>query len=212
MGHDSARFAYDDTAHEYVDLEGGEVVPHVTSLLAAGGWIDDRWYTEESCVRGAAVHRLTADYDLGVIADPAMITSRYKGWLLGHIAAMRVIQPIWTQIEEPMVSRRDHFGGRPDRAGMIYGAQAVMEIKSGPPPRPARPSGSVAAHDATSHQIQTALQSLLVASALRLPPESIGRFALYLKANGKFRFEQFVCRSDVAEARRLVQQYCAVPR
>lgn len=188
-------FAFDAARHEYIDTLTGDVLPHITGLLDRGGYIDDRWYTEESCERGHQVHRLTADFDLGALEDPASLVSKYKGYLQGHIAAMKIIKPEWAHIEEPLASGRHRFGGRPDRVGRAYGMQSVLEVKSAVP-------------DLVAHGIQTALQAILVSEELRLDPETITRFGLYLKPNGKWKLEQFRDTNDFVRAYDLIRRYC----
>src|SRR3990172_8052454 len=123
-------FRFDADRHEYIDSETGETLPHITGMLNVTGWIDDQWYTEESCDRGKAVHKLTADYDLGALTNVETCVTRYKGWLLGHVAAMLAIRPSWHSVEEPVVHPAHRFGGRPDRVGLIYALAGVMEVKS----------------------------------------------------------------------------------
>src|SRR5574341_1863405 len=45
-------FRFDALNHEYLSVATGEVFPHITGMLEQTGWIDDRWYTEESSDRG----------------------------------------------------------------------------------------------------------------------------------------------------------------
>lgn len=189
------RFAFDTSRHEYVDLDAGEVLPHITGMLEQAGLIDDRWYTEESCERGHVVHRLTADYDLGAIEDVTSVVSSFKPYLEAHVKAMTILRPKWAHVEEPLVSSRYRFGGRPDRAGLVYEAHSVLEVKSGGPER--------------AHAIQLALQAILVGEELKLPPESINRYALYLKPSGKFKLEQLVDPADFDEARRIIARMAA---
>jgi hypothetical protein len=188
--------AFDANRHEYIDLTLGEIVPHITGMLEETGWIDARWYTEDSSERGRAVHQLTADYDLGAIEDPRTVTSKYKGWLLAHVKVMAMIRPTWRHVEEPLVSRLHHYGGRPDRAGLVYAAESVLEVKSG-----AREK---------SHRIQTALQAILVGEEIGIPPEFITRYGLYLSGHGKAQLEQFVERRDFDEAYRIIRTCCGV--
>ena len=188
-------FAFDASRHEYVDTATGEELPHITGLLQLGGLIDERFFTEESCYRGTQVHRLTMDFDLGAIEDPTAVTSHYKGYLLGHVKATRIIQPAWRHIEEPMVSSRYRFGGRPDRVGVAYGAQSVLEVKSG-------------LLDERAHGVQLALQAILAGEELHMPPEFIARYGLYLKGSGKFKLWEYVNRSDFAKAYELIHRYC----
>lgn len=185
-------FAFDANRHEYVDEERGEVLQHITGLLEAAGWIDSTWYTEQSCERGSAVHRMTADFDLGAL-DPVGCTSGYKPYLLGHVEAVGIIKPMFSHIEIPMVHPRYRYGGQPDRVGLMYGASAILEIKT--------------AIKTDAHPIQTALQAILVAPELSLPPEAIVRYALYLKPNGRYKLEPHTKRSDFFEAQRIIKRF-----
>jgi hypothetical protein len=185
-------FRFDADAHLY--YYQGVIVPHITELLDRGGWIDDTWYTEESSERGVQVHRLTADYDLGAI-DVASCRSAYRGYLLSHVKAFSIMRPKILAVEEPAVHPELRFGGRPDRELLAYDLHAVLEGKSGDPTR--------------AHQIQTALQAILLAPRAHLPAEALARFALYWKGSGKFKLEEHRdVRRDFAEARRLIHKYC----
>lgn len=186
----SAIFRFDQRQHRYLDPVNGKEFPHITGMLERAGWIDDRWYTEESSARGHAVHRLTADYDLGAI-DVATVVDGRRGYLLGHAKAMAILRPEILAVEEPFVHPELRFGGRPDRELKVDQLLGVLEHKSG--------------GEEESHQIQTALQAILVAPKYGIPPEMIARWALYLKDNGKFRLIEHRRRSDFDEARRIIR-------
>jgi hypothetical protein len=188
-------FRFDPVAHQYIDLETGEVFPHITGMLEAFGLIDDTWYTEESSHRGTQVHRMTADYDLGAIEDPTVIESGYKAYLLAHVKAMKILRPTILAVEEPFVHPYFRFGGRPDRLVVVNRAKGVLEIKTTAKPE-------------RSHQVQTALQAIGVAERLALPAESLVRFCLYLRRDGKFKLEEHRAMHDFVEARRAIRQCC----
>jgi len=183
-------FRFDAFNHEYVETATGEVLPHITGMLERTGWIDDRWYTEESCARGQQVHRLTADYDLGAI-DVDQERGPFRSYLLAYVDAMKVIPHEWVGIEEPLVHAGYRFGGRPDRHGRIYTAKGILEIKSGAVDK--------------AHPIQTALQAILLAPIVGLPPELIDRFCLYVKPTGRWVLDQHKERRDLIEAQRIIQ-------
>lgn len=195
----SRRYAFDANEHQYLDTQYGEVLPHITGMLQRTGWVDSDWYTEESKIRGGAVHRLTADYDLGAIedADLPKVVSAYKGWLLAHVAMCRIIRPTWLRVEQAIIHERYRFGGRPDRLGVIYGAKAIPEVKSGGYEK--------------AHGVQTALQAILMSQEDGLPPEAYVRYGWYLQKNGKFRLHEFPDTSkDMAEAYRIIRVCCEV--
>lgn len=190
----AAPFRFDADAHEYIDLETGAVLAHITQMLEATGWVNSRWFTDESRQRGTAVHKLTADFDLGAL-DVRACVSPYRGYLLGHVAAMEVLKPDILSVEEPIVHPAPRrFGGRPDRVVRLYGLLGVLEIKSG--------------GKEPCHPIQTALQAMLVAIDQGLPPECLSRWCLYLKPSGKFTLEHHRAARDFREASRIVTAVC----
>ena len=185
-------FRFNRIAHRY-ELDGAEI-PHITSMLVDTGHIDDLWMTEEGRDRGTIVHQLCTDYDLRAIADPGAVDCEHKGYFLAYVDAMRRIKPRWTHIEMAMVDPVRRWGGRPDRCGVIWGAKAVLEIKSG------------ARHPATG--IQLALQAMLVAPEWSLPPEAILRYELRLKANGKATLDEHRDQGDFRKAAEVIDACC----
>lgn len=184
-------FNFDHVNHVYtVD---GRPVPHITGMLEAAGLIDSTWYSEESCDRGTAVHDLTAAYDLGAL-DPRTLVSSFRGYLLAHVAAMQVLRPTHLAIEEPEVHPHYRFGGRPDRISKIYKVLTVLEVKSGAKEK--------------SHQVQTALQAILVAWRYGLQPHMLQRMALYVKDTGKFDLQHHRDRSDFDKAMLVIRECC----
>ena len=187
-------FRFDAATHQYIALDTGEILPHITSLLQQSGWVDERWFTEESCARGTAVHKLTADVDYGVLTDCDTIDTRYRSYILSHIKAMRMIPHQFLAIEEPAVHPTLRFGGTPDRELIAWGLRSVLELKTG--------------SYAKSHPVQLALQAILLSAEARLPPETFGRFCLYLKPNGRSPvFQEFTDRRDFDEAYRIIKEY-----
>lgn len=184
-------FRFDAQNHEYLDIDTGELVPHITGMLERTGWIDDRWYTEESSLRGTAVHRLAADYDLKAL-DLASCQSLFRGYLLAHVKAVTTMQPQMVAVEEPLVHSKFKFGGRPDRLCIVLNQKGVWEIKSGDPEK--------------SHQIQTALQAILAGEEFGLPPESLARYCCYVKDKGKFKVKPHDKRADFDEAYRIIRE------
>lgn len=191
-------FRFDALNHVYLALDTGEELPHITGMLEHTGWVDDRWYTESSRERGSCVHRLTADYDLGAIRDLSSVVSKYSGWLQAHADFNARVKPEIITVEEPSAHRYYRYGGRPDRVERLYGLLSVVEVKSGAPEK--------------GHQIQTALQAMLTAQEHGdgMPAHMWGRFALYLKEDGRWFLEQHRDRSDFDEARRVIKACCGI--
>ena len=195
------KWRFEAWEHRYIDAVTGEEYPHITELLERTGWVDDTWFTEESCERGTQAHRLTADYDLGAL-DVASCVSAYRGYLLSHVAAVALMQPDFLAVEEPLVHPVYRYGGRPDREVRAYGLLGVLEGKTAIP--------------AKSHMVQTALQAILVAPRYGIHPEALARFCLYwqkpTKAKPdkvKFKLEEHTDRRDLDEAYRVIRRCCA---
>ncbi len=191
----SALFRFDRERHEYLDPASGEIYPHISGMLEASGVVDDLWFTDDGSERGTIVHKLTADYDLGAIEQPESVVSIHKGYLLAHVAAVRTSAVQVLAVEEPRVHPVHLYGGRPDREVIAFGLKGVWEIKSGGASK--------------AHPIQTALQAILVAPSIGLPPEHVARFCCYIQRNGRFKLEQHTERRDLDEAYRLIHRYCA---
>lgn len=185
-------FRFDKDNHEY--YLGGVRIPHLTEMLRDTGWIDEIWFTEEGCERGSLVHTLCADYDLGALRNPLALECLYKGWVLAHEDAMRTIKPQWTAVEQAVVSRQYRYGCRPDRVGRVWGAWAVVEVKTGSRHR--------------STPIQTALQAIAVAPELHLPATAIVRYELDLRENGKWFLFEHHDKRDFDKAYEVIQACC----
>lgn len=192
------KFRFDAVNHEYIALDTGETLPHVTGMLDRAGLVDDLWFTEESSERGRCVHTLTADFDLGAL-DVASCVSIHRGYLLAHVAAMQILKPEILKVEIPQVHSVYRYGTRIDRAVRIFGLRGVLEIKSAEPSK--------------AHQIQTALQVIVEAEDAGMEPEDLGRWALYLKPNGRYKLvdhnkDRFDKARDFNEARRIIRMCC----
>lgn len=206
-------FSFDAADHSY--RIGDVRVPSITQLLKMSGHVDDRYYTEESRQRGTAVHELTKDFDLGALTLPSL-DSLHRGYVLGYIAACEALKPEWDQIEEPDVHPTFMFGGRPDRIGTVMGRKTVGEIKSG-----CKPSLADLVYTdnegievrvrrfSNAHEVQTALQAILVSWRVGLPPEQWQRLCIYVKRSGRFSVERHDNPRDFDEAYRILKEYAS---
>jgi hypothetical protein len=185
-------FRFDAKSHTYT--VGGKRVLSITQLLTVSGEVNEEFFTDEGSARGTAVHKLTANFDMGAI-DLATGGGVYRPYLLAYADALALIPHRWTAIEEPFVHRGYRFAGTPDRVGIVRGAASVFEIKSG--------------GFSKSHQVQTALQAILVSDRLQLPPEMIQRYVLYVTPKGRGKVEINDKASDFSKARSILQRFCA---
>ena len=171
-----------------------EQIPHITTMLSDTGWIDDAWFTAESSERGQIVHRLCADYDLGAIPDPAAVECKHKGFFLAYVKAIRLIKPRWKHVETVMFDLADRWCGRPDRVGKLWGAWAVLEIKTGV--------------SSKATPVQLALQAILAAPELHLAPEQMLRYELKVRGTGKGTLLEHRDPRDFDRARKVIRECC----
>lgn len=187
----SAPFRFNADDHSYHDAQGR--VMNITTLLVISGHVDDAWFTEDARDRGTAVHKLAEEIDLGAITlddvDP-----QYRGYLLAHREMMRRLDARHEYVEVACQHPTIRLAGRTDRVGTYIGLRGVLDLKTG------------ARHRA--HAIQTALQAILWAPTLMLPPNAIARFTGYIKNNGKFKVDRYHNDGDILEAERLIRRYC----
>jgi hypothetical protein len=183
-------FRYQDVEHVYtVD---GIRRRSITELLKLAGLVDDRWFTDASRIRGTAVHDLTSHFDLGAL-DVASCVSEYKGWLLAYVDAMQKFRPEWDEVEVPRVHPTRRFAGRPDRVGSVFNLRTIMEIKTG-----------VVEY---SHQVQTAMQAILVSASDPLPADHWQRLTIYLRGDGKWKLQPHRDRKDFQVAERILKEF-----
>lgn len=202
----TAPVGYVAASHTYIDMRTGEERPHITGMLEQTGWVKTGFYTEEGSDRGTVVHSLTEDFDLGVLSREDITREPFGLYALGWVDAMERLRPQhrdpergamergWEQVEVLHLSPRYGFGGKPDRVGLVFGADAVVEIKTGGRDK--------------SHPIQTALQVLLLEHTRPFPPTAWRRLCVYLRPNGRFTIEPHENPRDIEEARRVIAACC----
>mgnify|MGYP001608532845 CR=1 FL=1 len=180
------RFSFDATAHLY--RIGQYQVPGTSAVLEAAGYLAGlRRASGASRWRGEQVHALAAAVDMGTLASEPEVRrwlathsgpAPLAGWLAGYRAFMAGSRPRYTLIETPVVDRRRGFATVVDRAGWLFGAPMVLNLKSG-------------AKD-SAHAVQRALEVL----ALDGRRSRRRRFTLYLRPSGRFRLEEHINDGD----------------
>lgn len=185
---------FEAAEHEY--YLDGVLIPSVTQMLVATGWIDPHYYSDAGRIRGSAVHRATAAYDLGTL-DLDTVT-HHRGYVLAYIEAVERLRPEWLQVEEMAVHPGYPFAGTPDRVGRWSGVLTIPEIKTGGREK--------------WHPIQTALQAILLeqspAPGGGLPAHHYQRATIYLKPSGRFGLEFHPNRRDFDEAHKVLAACC----
>ena len=151
--------------HEYRD--GADSVRSVTQILTLAGYIDARWYTEESRDRGSAVHTLCERYALGERFDglgrelaSLEYVNAFAAWMddTGAYA-------IATECIIDGIVNGHRYAGKYDLLAEVKGKRLLTDIKTGA--------------KAKWHHIQIA------AYALAANPDKCS--VLYLKPDGKYR-------------------------
>lgn len=119
---------FDEEKHLY--LFKGQEVKSVTQILKARGFIDDRWFTEESRARGQAVHAAChyldeEDLDWDTL-DPIVVPYvrayekfKIEHGFIPHLMEHRVFNPTYM------------YAGTLDRTGWINEREVLLDFKSG---------------------------------------------------------------------------------
>lgn len=171
---------FNEAKHEY--RLDGQVLPSVTQVIQAAGLIDKSWFDEYSRGRGVAVHMATAMLDGDELdeqsVDPAIV---------GYIAAWRkfVTESGFDAsfIEARCCNLTCRYAGTIDRAGIMNGRQAVIDIKTGA----LNPVVGVqlAAYQAMYHQTFNTPGS---------PPAKT--YAVQLKEDGSYSMREYLPREN----------------
>lgn len=173
---------FDEATHTY--SEDGIIIPSVTQILKAEGFIDtsfiDPWYAE----RGQAVHRATELYDESIL-DESTVDPRIQGYLEAWKKYRQDTGFIPSLIEKKMVHPVLKYAGTIDRNS--------LDIKSGSP--------------APWHILQaSAYEDLLLANT---DTPSRGWIDVYLQEDGNYKIKPFSV-IDLYNARKIFQAALAV--
>lgn len=164
-------------------------IPGISELLKYFGYIDDRYYTETPREHGSAVHAGIADICRGGQAsyefnDPGIL-ARIDAFQ--SFKAAKGFKP--SQIEAVQFSETSNIACRIDLIGTFNDSPipCIIEVKNG-----ARQAW---------HALQTACQALCTGIV------PIRRFALYLKADGKFDLREHNKRVEIQIVQALASAY-----
>ena len=156
----------DPKTHTY-RLDGVEI-PGVNKILEALGIKDTRWYTEEACARGKAVHD-AIQYLVEDDLDEASVAPE----IAPYVDAFRLfLKESGFQVQEAEIrlsSRPVSYAGTADLIGRFELGPCLVEIKTGSTPPWAK------------------LQAAAYALCFTVPPQ---RFLLELRKNGTYRLRE----------------------
>lgn len=120
---------FDPSTHRFT-LDG-EAVPSVTQVLKAGGWIDDRYYTEAGRKRGEDVHKATALLDANLL-DWTSLTQEIRPYVIQYEIARDELKLDIRQIEK-IVYKGNLWAGIEDRQSFWQKQFTVIDLKTGTP-------------------------------------------------------------------------------
>ncbi len=167
---------FDPVTHEY-RLEG-VILPSVTQILSAEGFIDDTWFTEQARERGRIVHKATHLYDMDDLdedtVDP-VIALYLEAWKRFKGESGFVVE----HSERQVWSTTYQYAGTLDRQGRFPKGRlpAIIDIKTGACNR------------------WTGLQLAAYETALNEPHE---RYGVELRGDGTYKLMPFTDRTDRA--------------
>lgn len=165
-----------DAEHRY--WLGDRELIGVTAALTEAGLIDSRFFTEDAADRGTYIH---AACELVDRDDLDFVEPEYDGYVAAYGLFLRDARPNWLHLEHVVYDATLGYAGTADRVGLLNGAWAVLDIKTGPP--------------APWHGLQLAAYGRLLPGPTGLRPV---RYDLYLAETGTYRLEPQRTRTDDA--------------
>lgn len=123
-------FRFVEESHTY--FLGEKILPGITGILKACGYIDPTYYTEESRNRGSHVHLAIKFLNKGTL-DWDSVIDQY----IGYVSAYEKFARDWNLklelFERPMYHPDLLFAGTPDLVGTVLNnVPSIVEIKTGP--------------------------------------------------------------------------------
>jgi hypothetical protein len=166
---------FDAATHTYrVD---GRVIPSVTQILKATGYINDRWYTPGSAERGTQIHAETALIDHGFMQIDDYKNTQYYNYLLAWEKFKKEIGiGNFFYIEKPLYSKRYDFCGTIDRVVKTITGTFILDIKTGVKNK--------------SHELQ------LNAYRILMDKDFCNLLCVHIKDNGKYSCEDQKLSND----------------
>jgi hypothetical protein len=179
-------FTFDTARHEY--RVGQTRIPGIHAVLRAGGLEQGApGYTDEHRARGKAVHEATLLHDMG--ERSIKLPERWMPFFNAYCLFRADVPCRWQRMEHPKVHRTLWYATIIDRAGLVSGRPACVEIKTGGP--------------APFHGPQLAGADLL----LNKQRDTRRRLVIYLAANGRYRLVEYSDPADYARFLKAVQDY-----
>lgn len=173
-------FKYYDKEHHY--YLNGIRLKSITEILNDQGFLCDEYFTEESCIRGKAVH-LACRYLVMGRLDWDSLKKEYRPYVEAFQLFLeeKKPKPILDLVEKPQYSKIFLFGGTPDIPCECSPGIEIYEIKTG--------DGLLFA------RLQTGAQKILLEERTGRTVEK--RWRLKLNNTGKYGLDLLKDRNDV---------------
>ncbi len=121
----------DHESHIYYD--GDRAIKSVSQILSEANQVDTRFYTEEGCERGSAVHDGTVAIDSGDLCAEDFNGTELYMYLIAYEKFLKDFTPKWEKIEEIVYCKNLDYGCTVDRVGTINDKPFTVDLKSGGP-------------------------------------------------------------------------------
>lgn len=122
-------FEFREDGHKYL-LDGVEI-PSVTGILADNGFVNTRWYTEESRLRGTRAHLCCEFLDQGEYVESEAKRFEVDGYVESYRKFKEHNKIEILEIERPIYHPLYRYGGRPDRLAMWKKRPFILDLKTG---------------------------------------------------------------------------------
>ncbi len=176
---------FDPITHTY--SVGSEILPSITQVLVAEGFINTDFYTAGGRDRGTIIHEVTCLHDSGDLIEDEVL-AEYLPYLRAYKDFLKDTGFRSLESETPRYHKTLWYAGTPDRVGEMGKYMAVVDIKS----------GAVE----TWHKLQLAAQGELVKQDFNVV--MVKRYGLQLRPDGKYRLQEYPDRQDAGMWRSII--------
>lgn len=119
---------FDDATHTY--RTDGRVIPSVTEILRAEGFIDTAWFTDYGRERGKLAHLAIHLHDAGEL-DEDSLDPVLRPYLDAWKRFVEATGCIILESEQACVDSLKRYAGTPDKIVLLDGKPTLLDIKTG---------------------------------------------------------------------------------
>ena len=163
-------FRFEEESHSYFYKD--KRVPSVSEILSP--LMDKSFMLPEHAERGTYVHKCVQLMEASV-KDWEPRYSELEGYISAYQNYRKVATTKPKAVEEPLFSKKFGFAGTPD---LVFTSPVeICDIKTGTPQ--------------AWHALQLMGYAILLGEKLKIDPETINRFGLYLNREGKYKVAHY---------------------